>query len=140
MRALHETMLRRVRSTHMKPARFNVQIDPALLATAEKAAAETNQSLNSLIEKLLADYCKRRVGASEPSHTDPEAAPKAAEMASRTIDAIADKTLPPEEQQQRKKRLIRGPTEFRDLRKKEVHRRARMQRVGSALQKPRPNR
>jgi transcriptional regulator with XRE-family HTH domain len=45
-------------------------------------------------------------------------APKAAEMAGRAIDDIGDKTLPPEEQQQRKRRLIRGPKEFRDLRKK----------------------
>lgn len=104
----------------MKTAQISLQIEPALKAAAEKAAAEANRSLNGLIEKLLTDYCKKRNLASEPSssRTHAKGAPKAAEMAGRTIDDIGDKTLPPEEQQQRKRRLIRGPKEFRDLRKK----------------------
>jgi hypothetical protein len=39
-------------------------------------------------------------------------------MAGRTIDDIGDKTLPSEEQQRRKRRLIRGPKEFREMRRK----------------------
>ena len=39
-------------------------------------------------------------------------------MVSRTIYTIADQTLPSEERQQWKRRLIRGPKEFRDLRMK----------------------
>ncbi len=46
----------------------------------------------------------------------PEAAHKALKMAARTVDDIADKSLPGEERKTRKRRLIRGPGEFRGLR------------------------
>jgi hypothetical protein len=39
-------------------------------------------------------------------------------MAARAIDDIGDKTLPTDEQQRRKRRLIRGPKEFREIRRK----------------------
>jgi len=100
----------------MKPSKITIEIDPALKSAAEKAAAENNRSLNGLIEELLNDFCKKRARTSASSKAQTEEAPKAAEMASRTIDAIADQTLPSEERQQRKRRLIRGPKEFRDLR------------------------
>jgi hypothetical protein len=41
---------------------------------------------------------------------------KAAEMASREIDRLADQAATSEEQAQRKRRLIKGPREFRDMR------------------------
>jgi hypothetical protein len=99
----------------MRTTRVILQIEPTLKAAGEKAAAAEHRSLTGLIEKLLADYCKKRTVAS-PSR--PDAAPKAAEMAATTIDDIGDKTLPAEEQQRRKRRLIRGPAEFRDMRRK----------------------
>jgi hypothetical protein len=103
----------------MRTAAINLQIEPALKAAAEKVAAEDHRSLNDLIEKLLTDYCKKRGMASGPSSSRPPTnAPKAAAMAARTIDNIGDKTLPREEQQQRKRTLIRGPKEFRDIRRK----------------------
>ena len=104
----------------MKTAQVNLQIEPALKAAAEKAAAADNRSLAELIEKLLADYCKKRglAGAASSSRARAKGSPKAAEMAGRTIDDIGDKTLPSEEQQRRKRRLIRGPKEFREMRRK----------------------
>ena len=104
----------------MKTAQVNLQIEPALKAAAEKAAAADNRSLAELIEKLLADHCKKRALAGEASSSRARAkgSPKAAEMAGRTIDDIGDKTLPSEEQQRRKRRLIRGPKEFREMRGK----------------------
>jgi hypothetical protein len=107
------------RCTRMKTARVILQIEPTLKAAGEKAAAADNCSLNGLIETLLADYCEKRAAADDaslPSRSD--AAPKAAEMAATTIDHIRDKTVPAEEQQRRKRRLIRGPKEFRDMRRK----------------------
>jgi hypothetical protein len=104
----------------MKTATINLLVEPSLKAAAEKVAAEDHRSLNGLIEKLLTDYCKKRGLASARSSTRSPAngSPKAAEMAARTIDDIGDKTVPPEEQQQRKRTLIRGPKEFRDMRRK----------------------
>jgi predicted HicB family RNase H-like nuclease len=44
----------------MKTAQVNLRIHPSLKAAAEKAAEEGHRSLTSLVEKLLADYCKRK--------------------------------------------------------------------------------
>lgn len=42
---------------------------------------------------------------------------KAAEMAAREIDRLGDPTATREERARRKRRLIKGPREFRDIRK-----------------------
>jgi hypothetical protein len=103
----------------MKTTRVILQIEPTLKAAGEKAAAAAHRSLSELIGMLLSDYCEKRaatVASSSPSRLD--AAPRAAEMAASTIDHIRDKAAPAEEQQRRKRRLIRGPKEFRDIRRK----------------------
>jgi metal-responsive CopG/Arc/MetJ family transcriptional regulator len=41
---------------------------------------------------------------------------KAAEMASKEIDRLGDQSVTNEEQTRRKRRLIKGPQEFRDVR------------------------
>jgi len=43
---------------------------------------------------------------------------KASEMAAREIDRLIDPAAPTEEKQRRKRRLLKGPKEFRDLRGK----------------------
>jgi hypothetical protein len=45
-------------------------------------------------------------------------APKAAELASREIDQVIDKSVQGEERATRKRRLIKGPKEFRGIRRK----------------------
>ena len=42
---------------------------------------------------------------------------KAAALAAETLDRHTDRSAPPEEQASRKRRLLKGPKEFRDLRK-----------------------
>ncbi len=54
---------------------------------------------------------KARVGASRKRSQR-----KAAEMAGREIDRLADQAATSEEQARRKRRLIKGPREFRDMR------------------------
>jgi hypothetical protein len=41
---------------------------------------------------------------------------KALELADRTADRLVDKSIPPEEQKRRKRALIKGPKEFREIR------------------------
>jgi hypothetical protein len=108
------------RCDHMKTVQVILQIEPTLKAAGEKAASAERRSLTGLIEKLLTDYCKKRALPIESSSSTSPAngSPKAAEMAASTIDDIGDKTAPPEEQQRRKRRLVRGPKEFRDMRRK----------------------
>lgn len=43
----------------LKTAQVNLRIDPILKEAADKAAAEDQRSLTSLIEKLLTDFLKK---------------------------------------------------------------------------------
>ena len=45
-------------------------------------------------------------------------AAKARKMAGQEIDRLGDTSLPADEREKRKLRLIRGPREFRDMRKR----------------------
>jgi hypothetical protein len=55
--------------------------------------------------------------ASGPTlQSDKRAATKAAHMAGKQIDRMADQSATVEERTRRKRRLIEGPTEFRELR------------------------
>ena len=95
-----------------------LQIEAKLRAAAERAAAAENCSLAELIKRLLVEHYKMHSSTLLPSAPRTNAAPKAAEMAANAIDHLRDKTLPPQEQRRRKDNLIRGPSEFRDMRRK----------------------
>jgi hypothetical protein len=43
-------------------------------------------------------------------------AQKASELAGRAVDRVVDKSMPMEEQERRKRAVIKGPKEFRDIR------------------------
>jgi hypothetical protein len=45
-----------------------------------------------------------------------KAVSKSSELASKMIDRLADQSAPLEEQEKRKRRLLKGPAEFRDIR------------------------
>ena len=45
-----------------------------------------------------------------------QAVEKASALADRAAENLVDKSMPPEEQQRRKRALIEGPKEFRDIR------------------------
>lgn len=55
-----------------KTATLNLRINPALKAAAEKAAADDNRSLTSLVEKLLADYLREKGYLPKPPKGDNE--------------------------------------------------------------------
>ena len=44
----------------IKSAQVNLRLQPSLKEAAEKAAADDRRSLTSLIEKLLADYLRKK--------------------------------------------------------------------------------
>jgi metal-responsive CopG/Arc/MetJ family transcriptional regulator len=54
---------------------------------------------------------------SPAGRTNPKAAFKASALAAKEIDRIADQTAPAEERDKRKRRLLKGPKEFRGVRK-----------------------
>jgi hypothetical protein len=51
-----------------------------------------------------------------PGHLSDESRADASAHASKTIDRLTDKTASAEEQDKRKRKLIKGPLEFRDIR------------------------
>jgi hypothetical protein len=72
-------------------------------------------------EPCLSDAIRRLVelglaGAQPIKRRNPKAEAKASDMAGKRIDKLANPAIPEEERRARKRRLIKGPREFRDMR------------------------
>jgi hypothetical protein len=79
------------------------------------AARQTDNPARSEAFRRLVEI---GIAASASAHPpNPKARAKAADMAAETIDRHTDPSAPPEEQASRKRKLLKGPKEFRDLRK-----------------------
>jgi len=79
------------------------------IARQEKAPTRP-EAIRQLMDFALA-------GSDSARPTTGATAEKAVELAARAIEKTADKSQPAEEQQTRKRRLIKGPSEFRDIRR-----------------------
>lgn len=83
-------------------------------AIEEWAAGQTDSpSLSEAIRRLV------ELGLASARPAKPrskKAASKASELAARAIDHLVDQSAPAEEREKRKRRLMKGPEEFRDLR------------------------
>ena len=101
---------------HKKTAQIIFRIDPNLKEAAEKAAAQDRRSLTSLIERVLAKHLRNRRLLTNRPPPPKEAARTALKLAAREIEAFNVKSLPADERERRKRQLIRGPREFRDIR------------------------
>ena len=67
------------------------------------------EAIRRLVDMALA--------SSKPRRGSPDAAQKALKLATEAVEKLTEKSAPAEEQQRRKRRLIRGPSEFREIRK-----------------------
>jgi hypothetical protein len=80
-------------------------------ASHQNDAPSRPEAIRRLVERALAaeprDALRPTAGA-----------PKAAELAAREINQLGDPSATPEERASRKRRLISGPKEFRNIRKK----------------------
>jgi hypothetical protein len=74
---------------------------------------KTKQTRPEAIRRLVEQAMARSSHRARPSK---QKAKKASELANRTTEHLVDKTMPVEEQQRRKRALIKGPTEFREIR------------------------
>jgi len=94
---------------------IGLRLAPATLARVDRWAASQQddpsrpEAIRRLVELALG--IGQRVGVRTKK------AAKAAEMASEAIDRLVDPSATDEERQLRKRRLIRGPKEFQDLRR-----------------------
>ena len=68
------------------------------------------EAIRRLVEQALA--------GSSSGPRSPTARAKAADLASKRLDKLIDPATPEDERQQRKRRILRGPREFRELRDK----------------------
>jgi metal-responsive CopG/Arc/MetJ family transcriptional regulator len=91
-----------------------VRAQPDLLSRIDAwiAREENHPSRPEAIRRLV----EQALGASSPRRRSKESKHKAAELAAREIDRLGDHGLTGEEQATRKRRLIKGPKEFRDVR------------------------
>jgi len=78
-------------------------------AWAVRNNATRSEAIRSLVEIGLA-------GAQPMGQRSSKALSRASELAGRQIDKLADLSATDEERQKRKRRLIKGPVEFRDVR------------------------
>jgi hypothetical protein len=74
-----------------------------------QGAASRSDAIRDLLERSI-------VGSRPLRKRSKKAASKAREMAGEELNRLSDHSLPVEEQERRKRRLTKGPQEFRDLR------------------------
>jgi hypothetical protein len=92
-----------------------LRLHPPLLTNLDRWIADQGdhpsrpEAIRRLVERALA-------GKGIASQPNKEAAHKALKMAARELEPLGDKSMPAEEQARRKRVLIRGPKEFRDVR------------------------
>jgi hypothetical protein len=90
-------------------------MQPAQLAAldawidSQKEPTSRPEAIRRLVDRVLAGKGIARQPSKEAAH-------KALKMAARKLEPLGDKSLPAEEQARRKRVLIKGPKEFRDIR------------------------
>jgi hypothetical protein len=94
---------------------IGLRLAPATLARVDRWAAsqQDDPSRPEAIRRLV----ELALGIVQRAGVRTKKAAKAAEMASEEIDRLGDVSATDEERQLRKRRLIRGPKEFLDLRR-----------------------
>ena len=94
---------------------IGLRLEPATLARVDRWAAsqQDHPSRPEAIRRLV----ELALGIAQRARVRTKKAAKAAEMASDEIVPLGDVSATDEERQLRKRRLIRGPKEFLDLRR-----------------------
>ena len=78
-------------------------------ATKQRDASSRSEAIRRLVEMGLAS-----AGAAKPSNK--KSAAKAAGMAGAMVDYLGDQSAPADVREKRKRRLLKGPSEFREMR------------------------
>jgi hypothetical protein len=94
---------------------MTVRLASELRTNVDKWAAEQSDRLTQA--EAICRLLELGLAASRPmKRRNPKAVSKASAMAGQQIDKLADSSVTDEERQRRKRRLLKGPTEFRDIR------------------------
>jgi hypothetical protein len=91
-----------------------IRLSPELRAGVDRwAAHQTGKpSRSEAIRQLI----QHGLTSAKPGIRAKKAASKASEMAGRELDLLGDQSASGEERERRKRRLMKGPTEFREMR------------------------
>ena len=102
-----------------------LKLAAAVDAWRKQVGVTRSEAIRRLVELGLRKKSEQKPSA-EDRMARGEKAAKASDMAGRTIDGLVDNASSTEEQQvQRKRRLIKGPAEFRDMRDRAIRHRDR---------------
>jgi metal-responsive CopG/Arc/MetJ family transcriptional regulator len=93
---------------------IGVRLPPKLIEAIDSWArregvASRSEAIRRMIEHTLADRQPQKKRSTK-------SASKAREMAGQEVDRLTDRSLTDEERERRKRRLTKGPSEFRELR------------------------
>jgi hypothetical protein len=69
------------------------------------------------LESDIRDRLKKSAGTQPMRQRSPKAAAEARDLADQEIDKVNDQSASTEERQERKQRLLKGPEEFRNIRR-----------------------
>jgi|SRR6516162_5837213 len=96
------------------PSLSAIQLPPKLTAAIDKWTEENGVTSRSEVIRRLVEL---GLAASQPlRRRNLEAVPKALELAAKEIDKLLEPSIPEEKRHRRKRRLLKGPKEFRDIR------------------------
>jgi hypothetical protein len=104
-----------MRVTERRQLKKTVGLDSAMIQAIEswrarqKPVPSVSEAIRQLVEMGLAS-------APRTARRGKKTAAKASELAGEMIDWLSDKSAPAEERAKRKRRLIKGPSEFREMR------------------------
>jgi Arc/MetJ-type ribon-helix-helix transcriptional regulator len=99
------------------PAR-SIRLPEELSARIDSWAADQpdNPKRSEAIRRLVELGLAKAKPLANAGRLSNKAISKSSELASKTIDRLSDQSAPFEEQEKRKRRLVKGPAEFRDIR------------------------
>jgi hypothetical protein len=100
--------------THQDNAVSAIQFSKKLTAAIEKWAEHNGVASHS---EAISRLVELGLSVSQPfRRRNLEAASKALELAAEEIESLLEPSMPDEERHRRKRRLLKGPKEFRDIR------------------------
>ena len=89
--------------------------DPVIRAAVVRWAE--NQPDTPTLSEAIRRLVELGLTVKQAKSSSPKAAARAAELAAKAIDGRIDPSAPPEEREVRKRKLIEGPSVFRDTRR-----------------------
>jgi len=101
-------------------AAITVRLSRDLLKRIDRWIASQDKSVSrSEAVRGLAEFALDSAGAASRAGKSSPGAEQAAGMASDMIDTLGDRSVTHEAREHRKRRLVKGPSEFREMRKKQ---------------------